>query len=227
MKALVLLSGGIDSTVCLAIALQKYKKEDITGIFFNYGQKNIKEIQSARNIASYYDIKFIEEDIQNIMKYAKKSSFLLEGSNNNIKDIEYKDGSLREKEYVPFRNGIMISILAVYADSLYKDEDTEIYIGIHDSISGRIYADNTVEFIESMNKAVNIASYKHISINNPLVKLYKKDVISKGLELKIPFELTWTCYTSNKKPCGKCGTCKSRLKAFMQNNITDPLEYEE
>ena len=77
-----------------------------------------------------------------------------------------------------------------------------------------------------MNKAINIGTYNKISINRPLINMNKSDVVKKGLELKVPYELTWSCYEGKDKQCGKCGTCIDRKKAFELNNIEDPVGYE-
>lgn len=231
MKALVLSSGGIDSTTCIGIAINKYGKDNVITASLYYGQKHDKELECARKIANYYGIKHIEEDISNIMKYASNVCSLIKGG----KDIQHKsyeeqikaneDG--RVDTYVPFRNGLLLSIATAYADSLFPDQEVEIFYGAHaDDAAGSAYADCSPEFADAMNKAIQLGTYNKISINRPLINLNKAEVVKIGLDLKVPYELTWSCYEGKEKQCGKCGTCIDRKRAFISNNITDPVDYE-
>ena len=232
MKALVLNSGGIDSTTCVGIAIDKYGKENVITASLYYGQKHDKELQCAKKIAEYYGVKHIEEDISNVMKYASNVCSLVKGG----KDIVHKsyadqieeNGEGRVETYVPFRNGLLLSIAAAYADSLFPNEEVEIFYGAHaDDAAGEAYADCSPEFAEAMNKAINIGTYGKISINRPLINMNKAGVVKTGLDLKVPYELTWSCYEGGDKQCGTCGTCIDRRKAFEENGVTDPVEYEE
>lgn len=231
MKALVLNSGGVDSTTCVGIAVNKYGKENVITASLYYGQKHDKELECARKVAEYYGVKHIEEDISNIMKYANNVCSLVKGG----KDIIHKsyseqieeNGEGRVETYVPFRNGLLLSIATAYADSLFKDEEVEVYYGAHaDDAAGQAYADCSPEFAEAMNKAINIGTYGKISVCRPLINMNKAEVVKTGLELDVPYNLTWSCYEGKEKQCGKCGTCIDRLKAFKDNNVKDPVEYE-
>ena len=231
MKALVLNSGGVDSTTCVGIAVNKYGKENVITASLYYGQKHDKELECARKVAEYYGVKHIEEDISNIMKYASNVCSLVKGG----EDIEHKSYSQQIKEngegrvatYVPFRNGLLLSIATAYADSLFKDEEVEVYYGAHaDDAAGQAYADCSPEFAEAMNKAINIGTYGKISVCRPLIDMNKAEVVKTGLKLNVPYNLTWSCYEGKEKQCGKCGTCIDRLKAFKDNNVKDPVEYE-
>ena len=231
MKALVLNSGGVDSTTCVGIAVDKYGKENVITASLYYGQKHDKELECARKVAEYYGVKHIEEDISNIMKYASNVCTLVKGGD----DIEHKsyaeqieeNGEGRVATYVPFRNGLLLSIATAYADSLFKDEEVEIYYGAHaDDAAGQAYADCSPEFADAMDKAINIGTYGKISICRPLINLNKSEVVKLGLELKVPYELTWSCYEGKEKQCGKCGTCIDRRNAFELNGVKDPVEYE-
>lgn len=232
MKALVLNSGGIDSTTCVGIAVDKYGKDNVITASLYYGQKHDKELQCAKKIAEYYGVRHIEEDISNVMKYASNVCSLVKGG----KDIVHKsyadqieeNGEGRVETYVPFRNGLLLSIAAAYADSLFPNEDVEIFYGAHaDDAAGEAYADCSPEFADAMNKAINIGTYGKISINRPLINMNKAGVVRVGLDLKVPYELTWSCYEGGNKQCGTCGTCIDRRKAFEENGVIDPVEYEE
>ena len=159
MKALVLSSGGIDSTTCLGIAVDKYGKDNVITASLYYGQKHDKELECARKIAEYYGVQHIEEDISNIMKYASNVCSLVKGG-KDIQHSSYEEQVKANEEgrvdtYVPFRNGLLLSIATAYADSLFPNEEVEIFYGAHaDDATGSAYADCSPEFAEAMNKAI-------------------------------------------------------------------------
>ena len=231
-KALVLNSGGVDSTTCVALAIQKYGSENVITASLYYGQKHDKELECARKIAEYYKVKHIEEDISNVMKYAKDVCTLVKGGN----EIEHKsyaeqikeNGEGRVATYVPFRNGLFLSIATAYADSLFPGEEVEIYYGAHaDDAAGQAYADCSPEFAKAMDEAINIGTYGKIHINRPLINMNKAEVVKTGLSLNVPYELTWSCYEGGEKACGTCGTCIDRINAFKLNGVEDPIEYKD
>lgn len=225
-KALVLSSGGVDSTTCLSLAINKFGSENVTSVSFFYGQKHDKELKCARELANYYHIKHYELDLSSIMQYSNCS--LLTNSTQEIKHQSYaeqiaENGEGRVSTYVPFRNGLMLSAAAALADSIYENEECDIYIGAHaDDAAGNAYADCSTEFVDAMAKAINIGTYEKINIVAPFVDSNKAGVVKKGLELKTPYELTWSCYEGKDTPCGKCGTCIDRAAAFAANNVEDP-----
>lgn len=225
-KALVLSSGGVDSTTCLSLAINKFGSENVTSVSFFYGQKHDKELKCARELANYYHIKHYELDLSSIMQYSNCS--LLTNSTQEIKHQSYaeqiaENGEGRVSTYVPFRNGLMLSAAAALADSIYENEECDIYIGAHaDDAAGNAYADCSTEFVDAMSKAINIGTYEKIKIVAPFVDSNKAGVVKKGLELKTPYELTWSCYEGKDTPCGKCGTCIDRAAAFAANNVEDP-----
>lgn len=232
MKALVLSSGGVDSTTCIGIAVNEYGKDNVITASLYYGQKHDKELECAKKIAKYYGVKHIEEDISNIMKYANNVCSLVKGG-KDIQHKSYDEQAKANKEgrvdtYVPFRNGLLLAIATSYADSLFPGEQVKILYGAHaDDTLGNAYADCSIEFTEAMNKAINLGTYNKISIESPLINMNKSEVVKKGLELNVPYELTWSCYEGKEKQCGKCGTCIDRKKAFKNNGVIDPVIYEE
>lgn len=231
MKALVLSSGGVDSTTCLGIAIDKYGKDNVITASLYYGQKHDKELECARKIAEYYGVQHIEEDISNIMKYASNVCSLVKGG-KDIQHSSYEEQVKANEEgrvdtYVPFRNGLLLSIATAYADSLFPNEEVEIFYGAHaDDSVGNAYADCSPEFAEAMNKAIQLGTYNKISINRPLINMNKAGVVKTGLKLNVPYNLTWSCYEGKEKQCGKCGTCIDRKKAFEDNGVEDPVSYE-
>lgn len=224
MKVLVLLSGGVDSSTCLAMAVEKYGKENVIALVASYGQKHTKEIESARKIGNYYGVEIIEINLGKIFSYSNCS--LLSHSNTEIPYGTYKEQLNKVKgetisTYVPFRNGLFLSTAA----SIALSKNCEIiYYGAHsDDSAGNAYPDCSEEFNRAMNEAIYLGSGKKVKIEAPFVSLHKKDIIKKGLELKLPYEFTWSCYEGNEYSCGKCGTCRDREKTFEENGVIDPL----
>lgn len=224
MKSLVLLSGGVDSTTCLAVAVNKYGKENVLTLSVVYGQKHDKEIISAENIAAYYGVRLLKLDLAKIFEGSDCS--LLKSSESEIPkesyaaQLESTDGS-PVSTYVPFRNGLFLSAAASIALS---NGCKDIYYGAHsDDAAGNAYPDCSKEFNEAINTAIYIGSGNQLKVKAPFVGMKKADVVKKGLALEVPYELTWSCYEGNEAPCGMCGTCRDRIAAFEANGVTDPL----
>ena len=228
-KAIVLSSGGIDSTTCMSLAVEKFGEDNVVSVSIFYGQKHSKELECARKISKFYNIPHYEFDLSSIMKYSNCS--LLEGSSQQIEHESYseqikKNGEGKVSTYVPFRNGLMLSVCASLAQGLFENDDTEIFIGVHaDDAAGNAYADCSVEFVDTIGSAISLGTYGKVKVVAPFYKSNKAAVVRKGLELKTPYHLTWSCYEGGEKPCGECGTCRDRIAAFRANNTEDPLEY--
>lgn len=226
MKALVLSSGGVDSTTCLGLAVNKYGKENVVALSMYYGQKHTKEIGAANKVAKYYDVEHISLDLSKIFEYSNCS--LLSHSDEEVPKEAYSEQLKKTKgkpvsTYVPFRNGLFLASAASIALS---KECEVIYYGAHsDDAAGSAYPDCSEAFNNAMNEAIYEGSGKQLKIKAPFVNLTKSEVVKKGLELKVPYELTWSCYEGKEKPCGKCGTCIDRKKAFEKNGVKDPIEY--
>jgi protein ExsB len=214
MKSLVLLSGGVDSSTCLAMALDN--KEEVIAISIEYGQSHGKrELQAAKDIANYYKVDHRIIDLSNIFN-ASKSSL---NKNNNL---EVSKGEYAEQENinteVEFRNGVFLSVMASLA---LQFDANKIYYGAHLDDSGAIYADTSEEFIDSITKTIDIGTRSEVEVVTPFRNKRKEDIVRTGLELNLPYELTYSCYVGGDKPCGECGTCIDRKKAFLANGITD------
>lgn len=207
-KAMVLFSGGIDSTTCLALAIEKYGKENVIPLSVFYGQKHEKEVEAARNILEYYGIKGMEIDLTSIFAYSNCS--LLTHSQEEIPEASYGEqlaqtGGAPVSTYVPFRNGLFLSCAASLALSL---DCQVIYYGAHmDDAAGNAYPD---------------CSGKALRIEAPFINQNKAQIVARGLELKAPYQFAWNCYEGKERPCGVCGTCTDRRKAFEANGIKDP-----
>lgn len=224
MKALVLSSGGVDSTTCVGLAVLEFEAENVSTVSVFYGQRHDKEIECARAVADHYGLMHYEIDLSPVMAYSDCS--LLAHSTAKISHKSYaeqiaEDGMV--KTYVPFRNGLMISAVAALALSINPDDKTVIYLGAHaDDAAGNAYADCSPEFLEAINKAVNIGTYGKVSVTAPFINSNKAGVVKAGLDICVPYELTWSCYEGGDEPCGKCGTCLDRAAAFAKNGVEDP-----
>ena len=226
MKAIVLSSGGVDSTTCVALAVAKLGREQVSTVSIYYGQKHARELECARKVAEHYGLPHYEFDLAQIMSYS--NSALLKGSTRKIEQGTYGEQAAARTDGkvstdVPFRNGLMLSVAASLAAGLYEDERVDIYIGAHaDDVAGAAYADCSVPFMESMGAAVNIGTYGKVQVVAPFLNAGKADVVRIGLEHHVPYELTWSCYEDGEEPCGICATCRDRAQAFAANGIKDP-----
>ncbi len=223
-KAVVLMSGGVDSTTCLGLAIERYGKENVIPLSILYGQKHKKELEAVEAILKYYNIEGRYLDLTDIFKYSNCS--LLEQS-----QVEVPTGTYAEQQknsttdgvvstYVPFRNGLFLSSAASLALSL---EASYIFYGAHsDDAAGNAYPDCSPAFYQAMSDSIYEGSGKQLTLEAPFINLTKADVVKEGLRLGVPYELTWSCYEGQDRPCGKCGTCLDRAEAFAKNGITDP-----
>lgn len=219
MKALVVLSGGMDSAVVLAYVVKIFGPQNIEAITFNYGSKhNEKENKAAVALAQFYKISnhvlvnlpFINELF--------KSDLLKSGG--EIPEGHYEDPSMK-RTVVPFRNGIMLAIAAGYAESINAGS---LFIGNHAG-DHAIYPDCRDQFIIPMKLAIEEGTYARVSLVSPFCDSTKADIARLGHCLGVPFELTYSCYKGEDKHCGKCGTCYERGEAFKISGVSDPTEY--
>ena len=220
-KAIVLLSGGVDSTTCLALAVKTYGKESVTALNIFYGQRHKKEIESARAVARFYGVDYHELDMTQVMALSDCS--LLEHSGKEIKHGSYAS-QLKDKKtvetYVPFRNGLFLSAAASFALSVGAEV---IMYGAHaDDMTGSAYPDCSETFVSYMNNAILEGTANQVHIEAPFVNKTKAELVGEGITLGVPYELTWSCYEGGERPCGKCATCLDRMKAFEMNGRKDP-----
>lgn len=227
MKAIVLFSGGLDSSVCLALAVEKYGAENVLALSIYYGQKHAKEMEASEKVAAYYGVKRISLDMGAI--FANSSCTLLAGAKEEIPHTDYADQIKETKgspvsTYVPYRNGLFLSAAASIALS-YGCE--VIYYGAHaDDAAGNAYPDTSAAFNKAISEAIYLGSGNALKIEAPFINKGKHAVVAEGARLHVPFELTWSCYEGHEKACGVCGTCRDRLKAFAENGLVDPIPYE-
>lgn len=223
-KALVLCSGGVDSTTLLAMAVERFGAKNVFALSISYGQRHEKEMESAKAVARYYGVKQRFLDLAHI--FAESNCSLLVHSTQNIPEESYAE-QLSETEghpvstYVPFRNGLFLSSAASMALSFGCS--VLFYGAHHDDWVGNAYPDCSKEFVDAMNCAIVEGTGGELCMEAPFVMWSKADIVKKGLELNVPYELTWSCYEGGEVPCGVCGTCIDRIRAFEQNGVTDPL----
>jgi 7-cyano-7-deazaguanine synthase len=215
-KAVVLLSGGIDSSTTLYYALNKgYRPQ---ALIFDYGQRHRKEINSAKKVAELARVGYL----------VLKLSFPWGGSALLDKDVSIPRGREKRKTipptYVPARNIIFLSYALSYAEAISA---REIFIGAN-AIDYSGYPDCRPEFINAFQKMANLGTKtgvegKGIKISAPLIKMRKSEIIKMGVKLGVPYEYTWSCYRGGKIPCGRCDSCILRTKGFEEAGLEDPL----
>ena len=219
-KAICILSGGMDSTLASYIA--KSDNYDIITLHFNYGQRTQnKELKAFHDIsASLNAIKTIEYDLAFLKKIGGSA---LTDSNIDVPTHGLEDGV--PPTYVPYRNGIFISIAASLAE---KENARALYIGVvQEDSSG--YPDCTEEFIKSINTTINQGSKPEtkITIKTPLIHLSKAQIVEKSLKTNVPLKLTWSCYSNENEACGVCDSCRLRLNGFKKAGVKDPIKYKD
>lgn len=229
-KALVLSSGGVDSSVCVSSAVRDFGAENVVTVSVSYGQKHSKELECAQKVADHYGLRHEVIDLSQIFKYSNCS--LLNQSTEDVPEGSY-DEQINKSEsgivstYVPNRNGLMLSAIASLGLSLFPEDEVHIYLGAHaDDAAGNAYPDCSKEFTDAISLAIDIGTDHQVKVDTPLVEMNKSQVVKLGLELGTPFELTWSCYNGKDRACGNCGTCVDRINAFRANYVADPVEYE-
>lgn len=224
-KAVILLSGGLDSTTTLAIA--KDRGFTPCALTFRYGLRHEFEISSARKAGQLYGVEdhiVIDIDLRSIGGSA------LTGDLDIPRDrpVDIPTDSV-PATYVPARNTVFLSFALAWAEVL---ESTDIFIGVN-ALDYSGYPDCRPEYIDAFQAMANLAtrasteSRKYITIHAPLINLSKAQIILKGTELGVDYAITHSCYDPhhNGKPCGHCDACRLRLKGFRQAGLTDPLNY--
>jgi len=216
-KAVVLLSGGLDSSV--AIHLAKSEGFEVYALSFNYGQKHSKEVECAKAISK--KVGAVEHNIVTLQLN------LWGGSSLTDSKMEVENGDVSRTDipqtYVPARNMVFLSVAASYAEAIGAQD---IFIGVSEvDYSG--YVDCREEFIRSMEQTINKGTVmgaeqgRKITIHTPFINKTKAEEIQLGEELKVDWSLTWSCYRGTEKPCGTCDSCLLRAKAFAEAGVMD------
>ena len=220
-KALILCSGGLDSTTLLHYIHKQLHYKEIYALSFNYGQKHIKELEKAKWQCQNIGVKehFIV-DLSFLQKILSTTSSLIKGDIPipKLEDLNKKE-LLQPSTYVPNRNMLLLSIASAYAESLLI---SDIFYGsqAQDDYS---YWDCTTDFLKRINEVLQLNRKNKISIKAPFVKKNKSDIIAIGNKLNVDYSQTWTCYKGAKIACLECPSCVERNNAFIKNNLIDPL----
>lgn len=219
--AVVIYSGGLDSTVLLHKAVREYTT--VHALSFHYGQKHsVKELECARENARRLQTPHSIIDLSFFSQLTRGSSALTDTS-IDIPHISEVLGDPQPVTYVPNRNMMLISIAAAFAET-HKASKIVYGAQAHDTFSG--YWDATKEFLDSINQVLSLNRRNDIQIEAPLLTLKKPEIIKLGIALNVDFNITWTCYNGRARACGTCPTCADRIKAFMDCDLKDPIEYE-
>ncbi|OGS41630.1 MAG: 7-cyano-7-deazaguanine synthase QueC [Euryarchaeota archaeon RBG_16_62_10] len=222
--AIVLLSGGLDSSTVLAMA--KERGLEVVALTFDYGQKHKRELNSARKVALHFGVRehvIVPLDLGKHLRSALTRE-----------SIQIPVGRSREEissgvpsTYVPSRNIIFLSIAGSIAESV--GASTVIIAANAVDFSG--YPDCTPEFIEAFQKVLDVGTKAGkeghgIRVEAPMLRMSKGDIVREAVRLGVPLELTWSCYRGGVRACGRCDSCLLRLRGFAEAGLKDPIEYE-
>ncbi|RLA83403.1 MAG: 7-cyano-7-deazaguanine synthase QueC [Epsilonproteobacteria bacterium] len=223
-KVLLLLSGGLDSTILLYKLVESYGRDNVTALTFNYGQKHAIELQKAKTSTVRHGVGHKFVDISFLGDMVKDVSAMVANSSIDTPHIKEVLGDPQTSTYVPFRNQILSSLAFAYAEA--NDIDS-VYLSIQaqDSYS---YWDTSAEFVKRFNGLASLNRKVKIELKTPFVDMSKSDEINLGVKLGVNFIDTWTCYRGaiDSKACGTCASCSERLANFAKSGIKDPIEYE-
>lgn len=220
MKAIMILSGGLDSTTLLYHLMNDPGIEAVKALGVNYGQRHRKELVKASIVCKDLGVEYQIANLPSVRQ-------LLAGSSQTSEDVPVPEGHYAEENMkqtvVPNRNMIMLSLALGWAISLKYDV---VAYGAHAG-DHAIYPDCRPEFIAALGKAALLADWHQVGIIHPFMTWSKADIVRRGGQLGVPFEKTWTCYQGGEIACGRCGTCVERLEAFDIAGNIDPLPYQD
>jgi 7-cyano-7-deazaguanine synthase len=222
-KAVVLLSGGMDSCVCAAIAMQAHGPANVALLHAGYGQRTERrERQAFESIADFYAIK--DRLIVQLDHFRAIGGSALTDRNIAVPEVQHSVGAAEiPVTYVPFRNAHFLSVAVSWAEVIGAHS---IYIGaVAEDSSG--YPDCRPEYYRVFQELIRVGTRPKTSIEivTPVITLKKSAIIRKGLELGAPLHLTWSCYQDDDSACGVCDSCVLRLRAFAEAGLTDPVSY--
>jgi len=224
VKAVVLLSGGMDSCVCAAIAIQAHGAEHVALLHAGYGQRTQKrERQAFESIADFYHVQ--HRLVVQLDHFRAIGGSALTDGNIAVPERQHiSEGSAANEipvTYVPFRNAHFLSVAVSWAEAIGA---SSIYIGaVAEDSSG--YPDCRPEYYRVFQELIRVGTRPktHIEIATPVIALKKSEIIRKGIELGAPLHLTWSCYQSEDVPCRVCDSCLLRARAFAEAGASDPI----
>ncbi len=224
MKAISVLSGGLDCTVATSAYAQDY---EIHAITFNYGQKSFEqELKASKEICKKMNWTHEVIDLPWLSKISTSSlntsEDIPEVKEEELDDLE-KSKTSASSVWVPARNMVFTSIATSYAESI----GAEIIIVGWDREEAATFPDNSKEFLNAFNELIEIGSPDNIKIEAPAIDLNKEEIVELGVKVGAPMELSYSCYAGREKHCGVCESCMRRKRAFKKLKIDDPTEYEQ
>lgn len=222
-KIVVTVSGGMDSALLLYMAVAKVGKDNVYPVFFNYSQRHLRELGCARGLVENVEVNALKEvDVSFIKDLAPVSS--LTNMDIATPKVEEVMGEAQPKSYVPFRNLIFLSICSSYAESVGAEE---VWYGATqiDSLAG--YWDAEENFVKRINQLIKLNREKKIKVIAPLLNMNKADIILKGVELKVPFDMTYTCYSGDFPADATSASSSLRIKGFLMAGYVDPMAYKQ
>jgi 7-cyano-7-deazaguanine synthase len=229
-KAVVLLSGGMDSCVCTAIARERHGRENIALLHAGYGQRTQeRERRAFEAIADFYGVSASRRLAVQLDHFLAIGGSALTDARIAVPENELgapgPHGSSIPVTYVPFRNAHFLSVAVSWAEVTGA---SAVYIGaVAEDSSG--YPDCREEYYQVFQELVRVGTRPetHIEIATPVIKMKKSEIIRRGIELGAPLHLTWSCYQSEERACGTCDSCLLRLKAFAEAGVPDPIPYRQ
>jgi 7-cyano-7-deazaguanine synthase len=216
MKAILIHSGGLDSTVLLYQLLKQ--GHTVKALSVHYGQKHSKELEYAKSICKELQVEHQTADLQNLSFLFASSSLV--NPQRAISEKPYDEASLKTT-VVPNRNMIFLALATAWAIS---NQFNTVAYGAHAS-DGAVYPDCREVFTKALQEAIYLADWHSVQLHSPFVQLDKSDIVRLGAQLNVPFANTWSCYKGETIHCGRCGTCIQRRLAFHSAAIDDPTEY--
>ena len=213
-KTVIVLSGGLDSTTLLYHLIDE--GHEVKAISADYDQRHTRELEFAAEQCALCNIEHRIIDLRSLTPIFSSSS--LTNSSLQIPSGEYQDGTI-QLTTVPNRNMIFLSIAIGWAINL---KFNAVAFGAHASLTTN-YPDCTVEFAQAMDATAQTCDWSQIRVLSPFIEWSKGDIVRRGLELGVPYALTWSCYEGTASPCGKCSTCIDRHQAFAFCHAKDPL----
>jgi 7-cyano-7-deazaguanine synthase len=219
MKAVSILSGGLDSVVALKLSMEEL--EVLLALTFDYSQKaREREIEYSRKVCEILGIQHKVIQIPWLRDITGTS--LVEGEIPEVREEELDSEKAFEtarQVWVPNRNGVFINIAAAFAESIGAKY---IVVGF-DAEEAETFPDNSPEFVKAANKALSYSTLSGVEVFAPLIRMNKEDIVRAGIKHKAPLEWSWSCYSSGEKPCMKCESCVRRKRAFDRAGERDPL----
>ncbi|MCO1600365.1 7-cyano-7-deazaguanine synthase QueC [Desulfosporosinus nitroreducens] len=222
MAGIVLLSGGLDSTVALALYLEKGSID--LALTIDYGQRASRnEISASRKIAEFYNIAhqvipipFLQEQTHSALVNRSENLPLIEY--NKLDDLEGQALESARQVWVPNRNGLFLNIAAVFGENM---GDHPVIITGFNREEAATFPDNSLDFIEAVNRCLAFSTQNNVTVFSPTSIYEKKEIVREGLRLNVPFNYIWSCYESGNKVCGQCESCQRLKRALLKNDAKE------